>query len=116
MQQLYKIELQYHEDSNPFQFNGIHGRIQEFSSVGVQVHLKEKNSDKVFLSSTYLQRVQRFISKKTILFQGARGVQPFPGDGSNFFQGGGGGVQLLIPIEIHITCDFQGGSGPPAPL
>ena len=42
--------------------------------------------------------------------------------GSNIFQGGptfsrGGGVQLLIPIETHITCDFprEGGSGPPVP-
>ena len=28
----------------------------------------------------------------------------------------GGGVQMLIPIETHITCDFPGGSGPPIPL
>ena len=37
---------------------------------------------------------------------------------SNIFQGGptfSGGIQLLIPIETHITCDFPGGSGPPAP-
>ena len=32
--------------------------------------------------------------------------------GSNFFQGG---VQMLISIEIHITCDFPGGSGPSIP-
>ena len=37
---------------------------------------------------------------------------------SNFFQGGGGGVQMLISIETHIcTCYFPGGvSGPPIPL
>ena len=40
--------------------------------------------------------------------------------GSNIFQGGwggGGGVvsNCLFPIETHITCDFPGGSGPPAP-
>ena len=32
--------------------------------------------------------------------------------GSNIFQGVQlfpGGVQMLISIEIHITCDFQGG-------
>ena len=44
----------------------------------------------------------------------------------NIWGGGGGGgggvqlfsrgVQLLIPIETHITCDFPGGSGPPVPL
>ena len=32
-------------------------------------------------------------------------------DGSNIFQGGGGGVQMLISIETHITCDFTGGGG-----
>ena len=33
--------------------------------------------------------------------------------GSNFFQGGGGGgVQMLITIETHITCAFQGGPDP----
>ena len=36
--------------------------------------------------------------------------------GSNFFQGGG--VQMLISIETHITitCDFPGGPGPLFPL
>ena len=29
------------------------------------------------------------------------------GGGSNLFEG----VQLLIPIETHITCDFPGGGG-----
>ena len=35
--------------------------------------------------------------------------------GSNFFQGGG--VQMLISIETHITitCDFPGEPGPPIP-
>ena len=43
------------------------------------------------------------------------GVQYFSG-GSNFFQGGGGGgVQMLISIKTHITCDFPEGSGPPVP-
>ena len=41
--------------------------------------------------------------------------------GGNFFQGGsnffqGGGVQMLISIETHITCDFPVGSRPPIPL
>ena len=42
--------------------------------------------------------------------------------GSKFFQGVGGirntiaySRYCLFPIETQITCDFQGGSGPPAP-
>ena len=35
--------------------------------------------------------------------------------GSPLFFFGGGGVQMLISIEIHITCDFPGGSRPPIP-
>ena len=40
------------------------------------------------------------ISKKTIIFQGSRGGPTFS-RGSNFIRvwGGGGGFQLLIPIE-----------------
>ena len=34
---------------------------------------------------------------------------------SNIFQGGPRGVQMLISIETHITCDCPGGSGPPIP-
>ena len=26
-----------------------------------------------------------------------------------------GGSNCLFPIEIHMTCDFPGGSGPPVP-
>ena len=43
------------------------------------------------------------------------------GGGSSIFQGGptfsrgGGGVQMLISIKTHITCDFPEGSGPPVP-
>ena len=38
--------------------------------------------------------------------------------GSNIFQGVQlfpGGVQIIISIETHITCDFPGGYGPPIP-
>ena len=46
------------------------------------------------------------ISKKTIIFQGFRGVPIFSrGGGSNLFQGGGG-VQMLISMETDITCDL----------
>ena len=51
----------------------------------------KKSSDNVFffvffffLSSAYSTEVKWLISKKTIIFQGSRGVQLFPG-------GGGGG-------------------------
>ena len=55
----------------------------------------------LFLSSAYFTEVKWLISKKTIIFQGSRGVQHFPGEGSN----------CLIPIETYITCDFPGGGG-----
>ena len=51
-----------------------------------------------------------FFSKKTIIFQGSRGVQYFPGVGggeSNFSQGGGGS-KYLFPIRSQITCEFPG--------
>ena len=32
--------------------------------------------------------------------------------GFNIFQGGGGGVQMLISIETYITCAFPGGPDP----
>ena len=51
------------------------------------------------------------ISKKTIIFQGFRGVPTFT-RGSNFFFRG---VQMLISIETDITCDIPRESGPPIP-
>ena len=55
------------------------------------------------------------ISKKTIIFKGFRGVQLFQGGRATFSMegggGGGGGVQWVISIETHITCDFPGGGG-----
>ena len=36
-------------------------------------------------------------------------IQHFPGRGPTFSRGGG--VQMLISIETHITCDFPGGEG-----
>ena len=53
------------------------------------------------------------ISKKSIIFQGFRGSNIFQG-GCQLFQGGG--VQVVISIETHITCFLQGrGSGAPIP-
>ena len=40
-------------------------------------------------------------------------VQHFPGESN--FSSRGGGVQMLISIETHITCDFPAGSGPLIP-
>ena len=55
------------------------------------------------------------ISKKTIIFKGFRGGPAFSRGKGNFFHGGG--VQWVISIETHITCDFPGGGGPhTAPL
>ena len=56
------------------------------------------------------------ISKKTIIFKGFRGGPTFSrGEGNFFHGGGGGGVQWVISIETHITCDFPGGD-PISPL
>ena len=66
----------------------------------------------------YRRESNAFITEKTILFQGSRGVQHFPvgGGGGGPASSRGGGVQILISIESNITCDFPGGgSGPPLP-
>ena len=56
------------------------------------------------------------ISKKTIILKGFRGGPTFSRGEGNLFHGGGGGVQWVISIETHITCDFPGGeSGPNIP-
>ena len=47
---------------------------------------------------------------------GGSSISKRGGGGSNFFGGGGGGggrIQMLISIEIHITCDFPGGGPDP---
>ena len=59
--------------------------------------------------------VQWFISRKTIPFQDSRRVQHFPGE-VQLLPGGGGGVQLLIPMKTYRPCDFPGGGGGPDPL
>ena len=91
---------------------------------GVQAQLPENSSDTIFFKSstnfTVLQRVSNGYLKENYNFSKvSEWVQHFPGGGgggwgvgSNFFQRGGGGVQLLIKIETHITCDFPGGGGP----
>ena len=76
-----------------------------------------KQSGQVFLVLNLCYSLQRgsngFIAEKTITIQRIK-------RGSNIFQGGGGGatfsreggVQMLISILTHITCDFPGGGGP----
>ena len=51
------------------------------------------------------------ISKKTIIFKGFRGGPTFIKGGRQLFPWGGGGVQWVIFIETHKTCDFPGGGG-----
>ena len=80
-----------------------HARIQEFSSGGVQVSLT-KNTE-----------VKWPISKKSLFFKVPEGVQHFPGGGSNFFQGGGWGVQLLIPYRNPYNLWFSRGVRTPCP-
>ena len=70
----------------------LHAQIQE-SAMGVQTSLIEKNSDKVFLSSSPAVEIQWFILRKTIIFQGLRGGPTF--------SGGGGGVKMVISIETY---------------
>ena len=43
------------------------------------------------------------------------GSNIFQGGGVQHFQGGGGGVQMLISIKTHITCDFPEGVLTPCP-
>ena len=50
------------------------------------------------------------LQRKLYFSKEPEGVQHFSGGGggSNFFQRG---VQMLISMETHITCDFLGGGG-----
>ena len=65
---------------------------------------------------TVLQRVSNGYFKENYIFQGFRGGSTFSKGGSGpTFSRGGGGVQVLISIETHITCDFPGGLGYPIP-
>ena len=87
---------------------------------GVQARRSKNSLGKVFsLSPSVLNlfySLQRgssgFITEKTILFQGSRGGSTF----SRAVQLFPVGVQMLISIETHNTCDLPGGSGSPTPL
>ena len=87
----------------------------------VQAHLTVKSSDSVFLLfllflvltlfNSFTEgtdpRVRWVIFWKTIIFQGSKGRPTFygVGEGSNFFPGWGGGVQMLISVETYRNYD-----------
>ena len=78
---------------------------------GVQARPPENSLDTVFLSSTYFT-VNRggpmvLLQRRQYFSKDPKRVQYFPG-GPTFSWGGGGGVQMLISIETHMTCDFPG--------
>ena len=90
---------------------------------GVQVQLPENSSDNVVfcfflvlsLFYSFTESVQWLFKKKTFIFKGFRGGPTFSRGRATFSmgggggRGGGGGVQWVISIETHITCDFPGG-------
>ena len=94
---------------------GLHARIQEFSSEGVQYSLIKKALTTFFFflvlslfyrsQMVYHLRFQRWSN----IFRGGGGEvggPTFPW---------GGGSNCLYPIETHITCDFPGGVRTPCP-
>ena len=90
-------------------------RIQEFLSGGIQARNSLNNgfflcvcfSPQLILQCT--EGVQWFYYRENYSFPRIqRGSNIFQGR-SNFLTGGGGGVQMLISIVTHITCDFPGG-------
>ena len=92
--------------------HGTDARIQEFSSGGEGPGQSDKKAlTTIFLVLSLFYRSQ-MVNFKTI-YRFSR-LQM----GSNFFQGVQlfpGGVQLLIPIETHLICDFQEGVRTPCP-
>ena len=83
-------------------------RIQESLSEGVrgggggEARLPKNNRNNVFLNLQLI--LQLYMGGPTFF----RGGPTFPG-------GGGGGVQMLISIKTHITCDFPEGVLTPCP-
>ena len=81
-------------------------RIQESLSEGMrggggEARLPKNNRNNVFLNPQLI--VQLYMGGPTFF----RGGPTFPG--------GGGGVQMLISIKTHITCDFLEGVLTPCP-
>ena len=96
------------------------GSRNKFQGEGVQAWRPENSLDHFFFSPQLVlqltEGVQWFYYRENILFQGSRVGPTFSGGGggSNFSEGGG--VQLLISMETHITCDFPGRVWTPFPL
>ena len=89
---------------------------------GVQVHLPENSSDNVVfcflvlsLFYSFTEGVQWVFQRKLLFLKVSEGVQFFQGGGGQLFPSRGGGVQWVISIETHITCDFPGGGRTPYP-
>ena len=87
---------------------------------GVEIHLPENSSDNVVfcflvisLFYSFTEGVQWLFQRKQLFLKVSEGVQLFQGRRATFSMegGGGGGVQWVISIETHITCDFPGGGG-----
>ena len=119
----------YYEQSLPLEVSKSipeHARIQEFSSGGGggPGQSDKKSSDNVFFFFFFFLVLSLFYRSQMVNFKEIYHFSKFQ-RGSNIFQGGGGGVQLLpgggsiclFPIETHKTCHFPGGggSGPPVP-
>ena len=83
-----------------------HERIQELSSGGGpgQSDIKALTTFFFFSPQLILQKSNGQFLRNPSFFQVSRG-------GPTFSRG----VQLLIPIETHITCDFPGGVRTPCP-
>ena len=61
-----------------------------------------------FIFTVYSGDTMVLLQRKLYFSKDLGGPKLFP-------EWGGGGVQMLISIESHITCDFPGGSGPLSP-
>ena len=68
--------------------------------------LQRGSNGNLFYSLQGVWGVQWFYYSENYFSKGPEGVQHFPG----------GGVQMLISIETHITYDFPGGGGHPPPF
>ena len=74
----------------------------------------QKTTLTTFFSPQLILQFYSGISKKTLIFQGFRGVNIFKGWGGGRSQPGWG-IEMLISVEIHRTCDFAGWGLPPPP-
>ena len=88
-------------------------RIQESLSEGErgEARLPKNNRKNIIFNPQLILQFYRGGGGSSI-FQGG---PTFSGGGGGGEGGLGGGVQMLISIKTHITCDFSEGSGPPVP-